>query len=121
MRLAIAALLAVLACGGAAGCGGGSSSAGRKDPVYAGMTRSAAKGGALAQSESQTTDASDDLYGHHLRLLAITKGHDPGGTPAWQVSFRDLSDYRKPRYCLWFADGQYAGGVVTLTDCPKGS
>jgi hypothetical protein len=84
------------------------------------MTRSAAKEGALAQSGSQTTDASDDLYGHHLKLLGVTKGRDLNGNPAWQVAFRDLSDYRKPRYCLWFADGQYAG-VVTLTDCVKGA
>jgi hypothetical protein len=118
VRRAFAALLVLLACGGAAGCGGGSSSA-AKEPVYAGMTESAAKDGALAQSQSQTTDASDDLFGHHLRLLGVTKSHDLAGNPAWQVTFRDLSDYRKLRYCIWFADGQYSGNV-TLTPCPKG-
>jgi hypothetical protein len=118
VRRAFAALLVLLTCGGAAGCGGGSSSV-AKEPLYAGMTRSAAKDGALAQSQSQTTDASDDLFGHHLRLLGVTKGHDLADNPAWQVSFRDLSDYRKLRYCIWFADGQYSGNV-TLTPCPKG-
>jgi hypothetical protein len=83
------------------------------------MTRGAAKDGALAQSESETTDASDELYGHHLRLLGVTKSHDEAGNPAWQVAFRDLSDYRKTRLCIWFADGQYSGNV-TLTPCPKG-
>jgi hypothetical protein len=82
------------------------------------MTRSAAKGAALAQSESQTTDASEELYGHHLRLLGVTKGHDPAGNRAWQVTFRDLSDYRKLRYCIWFANGQYSG-YVTLTPCAE--
>jgi hypothetical protein len=115
---AFAALLVLLSCAGAAGCGG--SSSGAKQQVYAGMSREAAKEGGLAQSQSQTTDASDDLYGHHLRLLGVTKGRDPNGNPAWQVTFRDLSDYRKPRYCLWFADGQYAG-VVTLSDCAEGA
>ena len=114
----LAALLVLLSCAGAAGCGG--SSSGANQPVYAGMTREAAKEGGLAQSQSQTTDASDDLFGHHLRLLGVTKAHDPTGNPAWQVTFRDLSDYRKPRYCLWFADGQYAG-AVSLTDCAKGA
>jgi predicted small lipoprotein YifL len=115
VRRAIAALLLLLVCGGAAGCG----SSGPKEPLYAGMTRSAAKEGALAQSESQTGDASEELYGHHLRLLGVTKGHDEAGNQAWQVTFRDLSDYRKLRYCLWFANGQYSG-YVTLTPCPKG-
>ena len=118
MRRAFAALLVLVASSAAAGCGG--SSSGANGPLYAGMTRSAAKDGALAQSESQTTDASDELYGHHLRLLGITEAHDPAGNPAWQVAFRDLSDYRKPRYCIWFADGQYSG-AVTLVDCPKRS
>jgi hypothetical protein len=119
VRRAVAALLALLACG-AAGCGGGSgSSSAAKEPLYAGMTQSAAREGGLAQSQSQTTDASDELFGHHLRLLGVTKGHDLSGNPAWQVSFRDLSDYRKLRYCIWFADGQYSG-AVTLTPCPKG-
>jgi predicted small lipoprotein YifL len=117
VRRAFAALLVLVASSGVAGCGG-SSSSGQKGPLYAGMTRSAAKDGALAQSGSQTSDASDDLYGHHLRLLGVTEGHDPAGNPAWQVAFRDLSDYRKPRYCIWFADGQYSG-AVTLVDCPK--
>ena len=117
MRRTSAAILLILACAAAAGCGG---SSGPKEPVYAGMTGSAAKEGALAQSESETSDASDELYGHHLRLLAVTKGHDEAGNPAWQVAFRDLSDYRKTRLCIWFADGQYSGNVM-LAPCPKGS
>ncbi|HEY2940567.1 MAG TPA: hypothetical protein VGJ27_12215 [Gaiellaceae bacterium] len=116
MRHASAALLLLLACAGAAGCGG---SSGPNEPLYAGMTQSAAKGGALAQSQSETSDASDELYGHHLRLLGVTESHDESGNPAWQVAFRDLSDYRKPRLCIWFADGQYSGNVM-LTPCPKG-
>jgi hypothetical protein len=116
VRWTFAALLALLVCAGAAGCGGTS---GSNEALYAGMTRSGAKDAALAQSQSQTTDASDDLYGHHLRLLGVTKAHDPAGNPAWQVAFRDLSDYRKLRYCIWFADGQYSG-AVTLTDCAEG-
>jgi hypothetical protein len=117
VRRASAALLLILASAAAAGCGG---SSGSNEPVYAGMTQSAAKEGALAQSESETSDASDELYGHNLRLLGVTKGHDEAGNPAWQVAFRDLSDYRKTRLCIWFADGQYSGNV-TLTQCPKGS
>jgi hypothetical protein len=116
VRRVCAALFLLLACVAAAGCDG---SSGPKEPLYAGMTRSAAKEGALAQSQSETTDASDDLYGHHLRLLGVTKSHDEAGNPAWQVAFRDLSDYRKTRLCIWFADGQYSGNV-TLTPCPKG-
>ena len=116
MRRVCAALLVLLACAVTAGC---DSSSGPKEPLYAGMTRSAAKDGALAQSESETSDASDQLYGHHLRLLGVTKGRDESGNPAWQVAFRDLSDYRKLRLCIWFADGQYSGNV-TLTPCPKG-
>ena len=117
MRRAPLALLLILVCAAAAGCGG---SSGSNESVYAGMTQSAAKEGALAQSQSETSDASDDLYGHHLRLLGVTKGHDEAGNPAWQVAFRDLSDYRKTRLCIWFADGQYSGNVM-LTPCPKGS
>jgi hypothetical protein len=116
VRHASAALLILLVCGGVAGCGG---SSGPSEPLYAGMTRSSARDGGLTQSQSQTSDASDELYGHHLRLLGVTKGHDQAGNPAWQVAFRDLSDYRKLRYCIWFADGQYSG-QVTLVPCPKG-
>ena len=118
MRGAIAAVLILLATG-AAGCGGGAS-AESQSQSYAGMTQGAARIGALTQSQSQTSDASDPLYGHHLRLLAVAKGYDLDGNPAWQASFRDRSDYRKPRYCIWFANGQYSG-AFTLQPCPTKS
>jgi hypothetical protein len=98
----------------ATACGG----SGKPNAIYAGMTKSAARELALTQSGSQTTDASDELYGHHLRLLGITRGHDLDGTPSWQATFRDRSDYRRPRLCIWFANGQYSGGI-SLVLCPK--
>jgi hypothetical protein len=104
----VEALLLVLLTGAAAGCGGSS----KPDPIYAGMTLSSVRNQALVQSGSQTTDGADPLFSHHLRLVGIKKGHDPAaGDPAWIVVFRDLSDYRKTRYCLWFANGEYVGGI----------
>jgi hypothetical protein len=116
VKRATAAFFLFLTVAAAAGCGG---SAGTREELYAGMTLSDARGAALQQSQSQTTDAADPLFGHHLRLLGVTKGRDLTGDPAWQAAFRDFSDYRKPRLCIWFADGQYSGGVVTLQFCPK--
>ena len=114
MKRATAAFVLFLTVAAAAGCGGAGGG-----ELYAGMTLSDARGAAVQQSQSQTTDAADPLFGHHLRLLGVTKGRDPAGEPAWQATFRDFSDYRKPRLCIWFADGQYSGGVVTLQFCPK--
>jgi hypothetical protein len=81
------------------------------------MSRAAAKEAALTESGSETTDGSNELYGHHLRLLSITKGHDPNGTPAWQATFADLTQNGQ-RHCIWMAQGQFSGGV-TLQPCPK--
>ena len=116
MRRASAALLILVAVV-AAGCG---SSAGPKkgDPVYAGMPRSAAKQAAFVDSGSETTDGASELYGHHLRFVAVTKGHDPQGSPAWQAMFRDRTQ-NGHLLCIWMANGQYSGGLL-LRPCRKG-
>ncbi len=100
----------------AAGCG---SSPGPKkgDPVYAGMPRSAARDAATVESGSETTDGSNEIYGHHLRLISITKGHDPTGDPAWQATFKYLTQNGE-LLCIWMANGQYSGGLL-LRPCPK--
>jgi hypothetical protein len=99
-----------------AGCG--SSPEPRKgDPVYAGMPRSAAHEAAVVDSGSETMDGSNELYGHHLRLLSITKGRDPTGEPAWRATFKDLTQDGE-LLCIWMANGQYSGGL-TLQQCPR--
>jgi hypothetical protein len=98
-----------------AGCG---SSAGpnKDDPVYAGMPKSAAKQAALVDSQSETTDGSNELYGHHLRLVSITRSHDPTGDIAWRATFKDLTQDGE-RLCIWMANGQYSGSIA-LQPCP---
>jgi hypothetical protein len=115
VRGASAGLFILLAVA-ATGCG---SSPGAKegDPVYAGMPKSAAHEAAVVDSSSETTDGSNELYGHHLRLLSITKGHDPTGNPAWQAKFKDLTQDGE-LLCIWMANGQYSG-VLSLVPCPK--
>jgi hypothetical protein len=98
----------------ATGCG---SSPPPKGDVYAGMPRGAAKEAALVDSQSETTDGSNEIYGHHLRLVSITKAHDPVGEPAWQAKFKDLTQDGE-LLCIWMANGQYSGGV-NLQPCPK--
>jgi hypothetical protein len=95
----------------AAGCG---SSAGE---VYAGMPKSAAREAALVDSQSETTDGSNEIYGHHLRLVSVTKSRDPVGEPAWQAKFKDLTQDGE-LLCIWMANGQYSGGL-NLRPCPK--
>ncbi len=99
----------------ATGCGGGSSKG--ADPVYAGMPRSAALNAAKVESGSETGDGSSELYGHHLRLVSLTKGRDLDGTPAWQATFADLTQNGQ-RHCIWMAEGQFSGGV-TLQPCKE--
>lgn len=115
MTRAASAMVALPLALGLAGCGSSSASS-KHDPVFAGMTRSAALNIATTQSSSQTNDGSDPLYGHHLRLLGIKRGVSPLGVQAWVVRFRDSTDYRKLEYCLWLADGQYSG-ALQLTPC----
>jgi hypothetical protein len=105
-------LLAVMV----AGCSG---SAGPKkdNPVYAGMPLSAAREAALVESGSETTDGSNEIYGHHLLLVSITKGRDPTGEPAWQAKFKDRTQNGE-LLCIWMANGQYSGGLL-LQPCPK--
>ncbi|MDQ2909916.1 MAG: hypothetical protein M3R39_02705 [Actinomycetota bacterium] len=109
-------LVPLLLAAAAAGCG---SSPGPKkgDPVYAGMPRSAAREAATVESGSETTDGANQLYGHHLQLLPLTRGHDPTGEPAWQATFRDRTQDGQ-LLCIWMANGQYSGGVL-LQPCPK--
>ena len=96
------------------GCGG---SNGPKEPVYAGMTLSAAKDAALVESGSETTDGSNEIYGHHLKLLSMTKGKDLVGNPAWQATFADQTQNGE-KLCIWMAQGQYSGTLM-LVPCPK--
>jgi hypothetical protein len=98
----------------AAGCG---SSPAPKEDLYAGMLKSAARDAALVDSQSETTDGSNQIYGHHLRLVSITRGHDPVGEPAWQATFKDLTQDGE-LLCIWMANGQYSGGL-SLRPCPK--
>jgi hypothetical protein len=108
---AFALLLAVVV----AGCGS-SPTPKKGDPVYAGMPRSAAKTAALVDSQSETSDGSNEIYGHHLRLVSITKSHDPTGDAAWRATFKDLTQNGE-RLCIWMANGQYSGAVA-LQPCP---
>ncbi len=104
--------LAVLA----AGCSG-SSGPKKANPVYAGMPLSAARQAALVESGSETTDGSNEIYGHHLRLVSITKSRDPTGERAWRATFKDLTQDGQ-LLCIWMANQQYSGGL-TLRPCPK--
>ena len=115
MTRAPAAIAVIVLAAAAAGCG---SSAGPKkgDPVYAGMPLSAARQAALVESGSETTDGSNEIYGHHLRLVSITKDHDPTGEPAWRATFKDLTQNGE-RLCIWMANGQYSGSI-NLQPCP---
>jgi hypothetical protein len=114
-RAPAAIAVVVLLAAAAAGCG--SSAGPRKgDPVYAGMPKSAAKTAALVDSGSETTDGSNQLYGHHLRLVSMTKSHDPTGEMAWRATFKDLTQNGE-RLCIWMANGQYSGSI-NLQPCP---
>jgi hypothetical protein len=81
------------------------------------MPLSAAKQAALVESGSETTDGSNEIYGHHLRLVSITKDRDPTGEPAWRATFKDLTQDGQ-LLCIWMANQQYSGGL-TLRSCPK--
>lgn len=98
----------------AAGCG---SSPEPKNDVYAGMPKSAAKQAAVVDSQSETSDGSNEIYGHHLRLVSITRRRDPTGDPAWQATFEDRTQDGE-LLCIWMANGQYSGGL-SLQPCPK--
>jgi hypothetical protein len=106
----------LLLAAAAAGCGS-SGKPKKGDPVYAGMPRSAAKQAAIVDSQSETTDGSNALYGHHLLFLSMTKSRDPTGEPAWQAMFKDRTQNGQ-LLCIWMANGQYSGGL-SLRPCPK--
>ena len=108
-------LVFILLAVAAAGCGS-SPGAKKGDPVYAGMPKSAAKEAAFVDSSSETTDGSNEIYGHHL-LVSITKGRDPTGEPAWQATFKDRTQNGE-LLCIWMANGQYSGSL-SLQPCPK--
>jgi hypothetical protein len=113
-----AALVSVFLLLAAAAAGCGSSPTPKKgDPVYAGMPRSAAREAAKVESGSETTDGSNEIYGHHLRLISLTKDRDPTGDPAWRATFKDLTQDGQ-LLCIWMANQQYSGGL-TLRTCPK--
>ncbi len=114
-RAALVPVLLLLAIA-TAGCGS-SPTAKKGDPVYAGMPLSAAKQAALVESGSETTDGSNEIYGHHLRLVSITKDHDPTGERAWRAMFKDLTQNGQ-RLCIWMANQQYSGSIA-LRPCPK--
>ena len=80
------------------------------------MPKSAAKQAALVDSQSETTDGSNELYGHHLRLVSITKSKDPTGEIAWKATFKDLTQNGE-KLCIWMANGQYSGSI-NLQPCP---
>jgi hypothetical protein len=115
VRSTCAALFIVLAIA-ATGCGS-SPGAKKGNPVYAGMPKSAAKEAAFVDSSSETTDGSNEIYGHHLRFISLTRGRDPTGNPAWQATFKDLTQDGE-LLCIWMANGQYSGGL-SLQPCPK--
>jgi L-amino acid N-acyltransferase YncA len=81
------------------------------------MPKSAAKEAAFVDSSSETTDGSNEIYGHHLQLVSVTKSHDPTGNPAWQAKFKDLTQNGE-LLCIWMANGQYSGSL-SLQPCPK--
>jgi hypothetical protein len=108
---AVPLLLAVVL----AGCGS-SGEPKKGDPVYAGMPKSAAKQAALVDSQSETSDGSNEIYGHHLRLVSITKSKDPTGEIAWKATFKDLTQNGE-KLCIWMANGQYSGSI-NLQPCP---
>jgi hypothetical protein len=112
VRGACAAVFILLAVA-AAGCGSSPAS----NDVFAGMPKSAAKEAALVDSSSETTDGSNEIYGHHLQLVSVTKSHDPTGNPAWQAKFKDLTQNGE-LLCIWMANGQYSGSL-SLQPCPK--
>jgi hypothetical protein len=114
-RAALVPVLLLLAIA-AAGCGS-SPTAKKDDPVYAGMPLSAAKQAAFVESGSETTDGSNEIYGHHLRLVSITKDRDPTGEPAWRATFKDVTQDGQ-LLCIWMANQQYSGSIA-LRPCPK--
>jgi hypothetical protein len=116
-RAALVPVLLLLAIA-AAGCGS-SPTAKKDDPVYAGMPLSAAKQAAFVESGSETTDGSNEIYGHHLRLVSITKDRDPTGEPAWRATFKDVTQDGQ-LLCIWMANHQYSGSIA-LRPCPKAS
>jgi hypothetical protein len=81
------------------------------------MPLSAAKQAAFVESGSETTDGSNEIYGHHLRLVSITKDRDPTGEPAWRATFKDATQDGQ-LLCIWMANQQYSGSIA-LRPCPK--
>lgn len=105
-RAALALAVALLV----AGCGGGGSD------EYAGLSRA----GALQQTAqavySATSEPSDPLYGHRLRLLDLTRGRDLAGDRAWLGRYEDART--GDRLCVWVS-GSLLGGSTNVRQCPQ--
>ena len=61
--------------------------------------------------QSETTDGSNEIYGHHLRLVSITRSRDPTGddTPR-RATVHDLTREAGAALHL-MANGQYSGSI----------
>jgi hypothetical protein len=81
------------------------------------MPKSAAKQAALVDSQSETSDGSNEIYGHRLSLVSVTKSTDPTGELAWKATFKDHTQDGE-LLCIWMANGQYSGSIA-LQPCPK--
>ena len=95
----------------AAGCGGASSD-------YAGLSREAALEQAAQAAYSATSDRSDALYGHRLRLVSLVRGRNLAGDRAWFARYEDVQT--GDRLCVW-VNGHLLGSDTNVRPCPPSS
>jgi hypothetical protein len=93
-----------------AGCGGGSGE-------YAGLNRTEALQQADEAAASVARDPSDPLYGHRLRLLGLTRGHDLAGKQAWLGRYEDAGTGR--RLCVWVSSRVIASETSVRPCTPR--